>query len=212
LGDPFTPQLYAAPRSDEYTTQGLFNHVGGPAKKADHPAFSSNSELELHTDGTLNPVGEVRISMLICVNEASEGGDSIIFRAAALGQEMFAQHDIRALFDPRALRRHATVAEKRQFDDGPVLQKVGDDLFARYCTTLRDEWRYDTVPGLAEARITYEDAARRQAQWTHQFLLKRGQALVMDNARVSHGRTEFRDAPGAPRHLVRALFRKYPNL
>lgn len=212
LGGAFTPKLYAKPTCDDFTKQGFFNHVGGPATRADHPAFSTNSGLDLHTDGTLNPLGEVRISILACVSEAAKGGQSVLFRAAALGEAMAANLNIEPLYDPRALRRHTTIGAVPQHDDGPVLQKQGDEVLARYCTTPRDEWRVDDVPGLANARATYEQAAQDEPDWTHVFLLKRGQALVMDNARVSHGRTAFEDNPKAPRHMVRALFRQYPSL
>ncbi|TIL31691.1 TauD/TfdA family dioxygenase [Mesorhizobium sp.] len=212
LGPTYTPSLYDAPTSEVYTQPAKFNHVGGPALKADHPAFSTTVGLDLHTDGTLNPIGEVQTCILGCVTEAAEGGDSVLFRAAALAESLLAEGAdwLEPLFDPGALRRHTTVGETLKHADGPVLLRSDGRIQSRYCATPRDEWRYGAVPGLAQARERFEEAMTNSPDFSMVFRLRAGQALVMCNSRISHGRTEFRDKPGCARHMVRALFRSGP--
>jgi hypothetical protein len=213
IGAPFVPDLYKDSISSDYT-QSTFNHVGGPARRAKHPAFSTQSELDLHTDGTLNAIGEVRLSILGCVSEAQHGGETVLFRASALAEHMMKRDcDVLApFFDPRAMRRHTTVGEDLKYADGPILKWVDDELLASYCTTPRDEWRYDMVPDLREARRAFDAAILDLPEFTFTFLLREGQALVMDNSRTSHGRLSFSDNPNAPRHIIRALFRLYPSV
>ncbi len=212
IGEPYLPELYKNSACIDYT-QSLFNHIGGPSRKSNHPAFSSQNELNLHTDGTLNYIGEVRLTILGCITEAQRGGESVLFRAAALAEQVMREdRDILApFFDPRAMRRHATIDENLRYAEGPLLKWVGGELLSSYCTTPRDEWRYDVVPGLREARRAFEAAISDFPNLTCTFPLKCGQALVMDNSRLSHGRLSFTDNPSAPRYLLRGLFRNYPG-
>lgn len=212
VGDPYLPRLYDNSASLDYSISS-FNHIGGPSRNSNHPAFSSQTELDLHTDGTLNYLGEVRLSVLGCVTEAQHGGESILFRAGALAKQIMSEErDVLAPFlDQRAMRRHTTIGLDLKYSEGPILKQVGHEVFANYCTTPRDEWRYDVVPGLVEARSAFEAARLDFPNFTFSFLLRSGQVLVMDNARVSHGRLGFTDSAVESRYLLRCLFRHYPG-
>ncbi|MEH6477809.1 MAG: TauD/TfdA family dioxygenase [Sneathiella sp.] len=210
LGKPYTPPLYQMSSSQNYTESGGFSHVGGPAHSSNHPAFTSSKELDLHTDGSLDSIGDVQTSILACINPASEGGDSVLFRSAAMAEKLVVEGDVdlEALFSLLALRRHTTIAERNSHADGPVLDWKGKQIVSRYCITPRDEWRYDAVPGLKEAREAFEASVKNYTGHIAKVRMLKGQAIIMNNNRISHGRTAFIDDPSRPRHIVRALFRR----
>ncbi|WP_448202862.1 TauD/TfdA family dioxygenase [Azospirillum sp. sgz302134] len=207
LGEPYVPDLYQSYEGVAYSSGFGLSDIGGPSAGADHPAFSQDTELDLHTDGTLEPIGVVRTTMLVCIQPAQSGGETVIERTSALleGMDAAGRRVLEPLFDSRALRRHATVKERHS--DGPVFATDGDGrIIGRYSVSPRDEWRYDDVPGLREARQLFETRLAEASGVRHAIRLTTGQALIMSNSRVSHARRRFQNAPGAPRHLMRGLF------
>jgi alpha-ketoglutarate-dependent taurine dioxygenase len=210
FGKPAILDLYASGVGASHSTTHGLNDVGGPSIAAGHPAFSEDTGLDLHTDGTLEPLGAVRTSILVCVQPAMSGGETILVRTAAVlerADEREVAH-LEPLFDPRALRRHATIGGAGEFTDGPVFGRERGKVVGRYSVSPRDEWRFDQVPGLRRARDTI-DALLDAAPWARfEVRLACGEALILNNTRVSHGRREFQSFDGAPRHLLRGLFRQ----
>jgi len=193
------------------------NDVGGPSATKAHPSFSRSAALDLHTDGTLEPIGKLATSILLCLQDASCGGETVIVRTSAVFEELWSSGDehlrscLRPLCDARALRRWETVRDGRGFADGPVFEPANDGRFVtRYCTSPRDEWRYDAVAGLAEARACFDNRMRATGE-RFEIALAPGELLLLNNRRVSHGRNGFTSFPGSPRHLLRGLFLAEPR-
>lgn len=216
LGPPFIPALYASSNVGLYNSFGINAVIAGPRPQSPmaHPAFGSRSALELHTDGTLQPIGHVRTVLLFCVRPAWQGGDSTIFRAVSEFSilEKTQRNLSAALLDSRALTRRATVNGSRASCVGPVYAFEGKDVLTRFSLTNSDEWAVDEVPYLREAKQSLMVAAQFGSPNYVQIRLQRGQGLLIANDKVAHGRTEFEDGGGWFRHMLRGLYRFRPQL
>lgn len=215
LGQPFVPPLYQGLADDFYDGAGFNVVTGEPgARMSAHPAFTSRSGLELHTDGTLQTIGEIRTSLLFCLEPAAQGGDTLLFDAVGAFQALEVRDArlARALLDERALWRHATVGDAQQAAVGPVFQRSEQRLLARYCTTPRERWAIEDVPGLEQARQALAELSQPDSPYCVQFRPLAGQGVLFANDRLSHGRTPYEDAPGRPRRMLRALFHERPSV
>jgi hypothetical protein len=206
LGKPYVPILYREGKTSKFGTSDGVNDVGGPSIGLSHPGFSLDTELQLHTDGTVEGIGQVRTVLLMCVRPALEGGETVVVRTSRLLECLDAGElsQLAPLFDTEALRRHGTV--KLLYGDGPVFSFENERILGRYSVSPRDEWRYDVVKGLARARSFFDDLLERADGIVHRIKLKQGQMLIFDNSRISHARTAFKSHPENPRHLLRALY------
>lgn len=216
LENPYTPILYRGSNQGRFSSVPGFNDVGGQAMGNAHPSFSAEGALDLHIDGTLEPIGEIATAMLLCLQNAASGGETLIIRTAAAIETLWqacGAHErakLSALFDARALRRWETVNGGREFCDGPVFAAAGAGQFlGRYCVSPRDEWRYDAVDGLAGARARLDEWLQEAGEIV-EIALAPGELLLMNNRRVSHGRNEFTSPPNKPRHLLRGLYLESP--
>lgn len=210
LGEPYIPPIYRMGDHSSYVESSGLNHIGGPAQNSNHPAFSSSERLDLHTDGTLDRIGDIQTSILVCVNPARKGGDSVLFRSAALAEKLLHEGDIdlEPFFSHIALRRHTTILDKVLYADGPVLGWKKKQIVSRYCITPRDKWQFGAVTGLEDARKAFEAYVKNHPSYTSKVRMLSGQVIIMNNNRISHGRTAFNDESSSPRHMIRALFRR----
>jgi TfdA family taurine catabolism dioxygenase TauD len=213
LGQAFVPPLYHAPG-----TAALYDDLGvnvlaaaEPSRQpACHPTFESRTSLELHTDGTLQALGEIPTTTLFCQTPARCGGESTIFHSVNAFLRLAAGFPELAscLLDDRALVRHATVNGSRASCPGPVFMLRNGEVLSRYSTTPRDQWAFDEVSGLREAYAALEELVR--PPYLTQIRLAAGQGLLLANDKVAHGRTAFEDGD-EPRRMLRALFRRRPS-
>lgn len=215
LGKPFVPPLYRGARSRSLYDAAGVNVVqasGGEQEPA-HPAFASRTPLELHTDGTLQPIGQVPTALLYCVRPAYQGGETLLFHATGAFLALAAAEPrlAGALLDERALARHATVDGSRASSLGPVFAYRGGEVLSRYSTTPGDEWRYGEVGGLLAAHRALAELARPPSRFVTTVRLAAGQGLLFANDTIAHGRTAFADRPEAPRCMLRALFLRRPR-
>jgi hypothetical protein len=213
LGLPFVPPVYRSGPSELYKYEGINRVSANPIMSESHVGFSSQNELELHTDGTLQRIGEIPSTLLFCVNPAVQGGDTIIFNAVAAFKEIMARHPNFgfALLNERALERHAPIGGRDARSLGPVFAERDDEILNRYSVSQRDFWMFTEVQNLRHARTCLAELAKPHSPLVAQFRVAAGQGILIANDKVSHGRTSFTDDPMMPRLFLRALFNNRPQ-
>ena len=173
----------------------------------------SHDDLDLHNDGAMRPHGhEVDLFALLCVDAAMAGGESVFVSAGAVIDVLRAEF-------PRAFERlcrpfpfersHVTYAGQAPVSWAPVFDLGGPRPRVRW-----NRQRIEMAPAVTGVRLTPHDVdaldamdavlARPALRFRH--TLARGELLVVDDARVLHGRSSFRDDPAASgRCLIRVL-------
>jgi alpha-ketoglutarate-dependent taurine dioxygenase len=170
----------------------------------------TNASGTLHTDGPQleNPPN---LLFMACFSRAQDGGDSLLASSVTLHHQL-------SQIRPDLL---ATLHGKFHFDrrgfceiDGETtLQKP---IFACSSQGITFRYLYEYIlDGHAKANVPLS-SQQRDAIGALQDLLSRddlllkigldpGEVLIVNNSRVCHGRTAFRDrvAPGSVRHLIR---------
>lgn len=213
LGAPFVPPLYQFSNSTLYDELGMSTLAPAPGEESTHPVFGSTEALELHTDGTLQQLGEIPTSVLFCVSPADRGGATNVFQAvrAFLMLQETNPALAAALLDPRALTKQASVNGSREICRGPVFAYRDGELVTRYSVTARDRWNVEEVARLADAKNALADLAKMNTPYLHQITLRSGQGIIIANDRVSHGRTGFSNSPPQTRRMLRVLFTRQPH-
>jgi len=214
LGEAFVPPLYQFSHSTLYDDLGMSSLVAAQGvAPPSHPVFGSTDALELHTDGTLQEIGEIPTSVLFCVTPAWEGGHTTLFQSvnafSALQRSDPALAS--ALLDSRALTRQASVNGSREKCTGPVFTYKEGALVTRYSVTDRDRWNVDEVGRLTDAKSAMGGLAQLNTPYYHQVSLGTGQGVILANNRVSHGRTGFSNSPNQIRQMLRVLFARQPH-
>jgi hypothetical protein len=213
LGPSFVPPLYNSPG-----TQGFYDALGvnlltaaASAHQPSHPTFESRAALELHSDGTLQAMGEIPSAILFCVTPAERGGETTIFHGANAFLHLARERpDLTcALLDDRALTRHATVNGSHAICAGPVFELRDAEVLSRYSTTPRDRWAFGEVDLLQEAFEALAEFVR--PPHLIQIRLEAGQGVVLANDKVAHGRSSFEDSFARTRLMLRALFLRRPR-
>jgi alpha-ketoglutarate-dependent taurine dioxygenase len=213
LGDPFVPPLYQFSNSTLYDELGMSTLAPAPGDESPHPVFGSTEPLELHTDGTLQQIGEIPTSVLFCVSPADHGGATTVFQAvgAFLALQQTDPGLAAALLDERALTKHASVNGSREVCRGPVFAHRDGEVVTRYSVTDRDRWNVDEVAHLAEAKNALAGLAKSNTPYLHEITLRSGEGIILANDRVSHGRTGFTNSPPQTRRMLRVLFSRKPH-
>jgi alpha-ketoglutarate-dependent taurine dioxygenase len=217
LGQAFVPPLYSMGGRKPPAVSRISASANSGTPDADHPSFGRTGGQELHCDGTLQDIGYVKASLLLCAMPAAEGGDTTLFNTSAAVAEL-AEADLaaaRALAFPGTLIRRANINGCTDMNAGPVVAVQNGNLICRYCVTETDSW---AVPdGVVEADLRrgidfLAEACRPGSRNFLQLRLNSGQAIVFDNTRISHGRTMYTDSPGSPRCMYRSLHLRHPRV
>ncbi|GAA2254431.1 hypothetical protein GCM10010232_49390 [Streptomyces amakusaensis] len=209
LGEAFTPPLYTA--SSHTTGRGVSRLTAAPG--GNHP-FQDRAGQNVHCDGTLQTLGQIPTTLMLCVTAAAEGGVSYLVNLIGAYAEL-RRVDPRAadqLAHPGALVRTSTFTTGSS-TAGPAFARTADGSWTtRYSRTATDAYHPTTGGDAAmERALTFLDAAARPGSaFRTDFTLRPGQALIIANDRLGHGRTPFRDDLSAPRLLLRALFTLRP--
>lgn len=210
LGEPFVPPLYRRPGTVHVGSGGVSElsvttHAGAPW----HPATSAGGQ-GWHVDGTLQPLGEVRTSLLLCVRPAAQGGDSTLFNATGAFVELARRDPTAAvsLMAPDVLVRTATVNQCDDSCAGPAFGVADGQLLTRYARTNTDRWQSTSGDSTAidRALAVLDELATPGSPYYLRLQMTAGQGLVMANSRICHGRTPYTDDPNQRRLLLRALF------
>jgi alpha-ketoglutarate-dependent taurine dioxygenase len=215
LGAPFTPPLY---KQGGGPGQAIARLSLQPSRTAAvHPSFDRAVGLEMHCDGTLQDIGVVKTVVLLCRSPAAEGGDTTLLNAAVAYRELITVDPAAALAlaRPGVLVRQANINGCTDSHSGPAFAVQDNRLICGYSVAETDRW--DVPDGVEEADLRRGvDFLRRASQpgspYFAQLRLGRGQAIMFDNTRVSHGRTPYRDDESHTRCMFRGLFLRYPRL
>ncbi|MFJ4774048.1 TauD/TfdA family dioxygenase [Streptomyces uncialis] len=208
LGEVFTPPMYSA---SSHTAGGVSRLTA--ASGGDHP-FQDRAGQNVHCDGTLQPLGQVRTTLMLCVRAAAAGGASYLVDLVDAYAELRRVDPEAAeqLAHDTALVRTSTFSSGHSTAGPAFARDTSGSWTTRYSRTATDA--YHPTPGgeaAMERALAFLDAAARPGSaFRTDFTLKAGQALILANDRLGHGRTAFRDDPSAPRLLLRALFTLRP--
>jgi hypothetical protein len=181
-----------------------------------HPHFETTVGQDLHCDGTLQNIGVIKSAVLLCRSQGAEGGESVVFNAHAAFAELLEADPAAAwaLTSPGVLVRRATFNDSDEINAGPAFAVLGDQLVCRYCVDATDQWQTAAAddPEAAGRGLEFLHTARQDGSpYILRFTLVEGQAIVMDNTRISHGRSQYRDGPGRHRRLFRSLHLRHPG-
>jgi len=208
LGETYIPAQYANYPNGSFLVSG-FNKVEATAESS-HRGFSSADAQELHSDGTLEPVGRVATSILFCVYPAAEGGETRIFDSVdAFERVVSVSPELRhSLLDANALSRR-DVGRTEATVVGPVFSFTADGaLHSRFSMDNTSEWEKGFAK-VKDLRRAYDAllCLTRQPDFGTSVTLRSGWGIVLANSKVSHARTSFRNDPQSPpRLLLRGLF------
>lgn len=211
LGEPFIPPLY---------TKG--GYKASPIAKISlqgcstaHPTFQREVGVQLHCDGTLQEIGVIKTSVLLCESPGAKGGNSILFNATAAYAELL-EIDLDAAV---AMAAHGSLVRQANMNGcsdknvGQAFSIADGKLICAYSVTETDKF-------VATADINADDLSRG-VKFMHeasqpgspyycQVRLEKNQAIIFSNTKLSHGRMPYRNSPGTRRCLFRGLFLNYP--
>lgn len=183
-----------------------------------HSTFEGNKYLEQHVDGTMSSLAGVKTSLLWCHTEAKSGGETVLFNAyGAIKYLEKEQPNVVIPFkNPHALRRFA------KYEDGSEIDKI-DCVFGidpdyqreaiRLTYDVTADWSYGfkRVPQLEESYTKLHNLYKNDTRFTLEFPLGKGNTIIMDNTRITHGRTAFIEEASMPRKMIRTTHIKLPS-
>ncbi|UED72218.1 TauD/TfdA family dioxygenase [Brevibacillus sp. DP1.3A] len=209
LGDPYVPHIYH--KTQLYLSSGLnliHNNNNIKTIEKTHRAFSTNNEQLLHSDGTLEKIGFINTSILLCVNPAVEGGHTTLFNSVAAFTSHYINnpHNMIPLLDNKALTRTAVNMSGKPYT-GPAFQLKEDSLTSRFSIDNTSNWElgFNLVNGLKEAYNTICRSIHPGSPFYLDISLKRKQGIIMANDKIAHGRTTYSDSK---RLVIRGLFNR----
>ena len=208
-------QLLARPVAQSWDGKMIYDvrDLGRPPGNGVRPDIT-NAEQSFHTDNSYNLCPPEYVALL-CLQPAMEGGISAIVSFATAHNAMLEQH-------PRSLRRlYAPFLFDRQREHAPgdamvlrhpLFEYDGAELTARLSRfQVRNGHALAASPLDAEGDAALEalDTIMKTPRLNREFFFERGQIQIIDNRRLGHRRTGFRDFPEAERkrHLVRLWLR-----
>jgi hypothetical protein len=217
LGEPYLPPLYTLTGGQTPTIAQISAAHNAGTKDEQHPSFGRTDGQRLHSDGTLQDIGVVKATVLLCEAPAAEGGDTILFNSSAAFRDL-AQTDLAAasaLATPGTLVRTANINGSTDANAGPVFAVHDGTIIGRYSVTDTDAWAEPAGVVATDLRRGIEflaTASQTDSRYFHQLRLAGGQAIVFDNTRISHGRTSYVDSAEHRRCMYRSLHLRHPRL
>ncbi|MFD4789745.1 TauD/TfdA family dioxygenase, partial [Streptomyces sp. NPDC058459] len=155
LGEPFIPPLYSLGGAQPKSVSRISAARNVDTVDAEHPSFGATVGQELHTDGTLQDIGMVKASLLVCEMAAAEGGQTTLFNTSAAFATLVERDPSAAvaLATPGTLMRQANINGSTDSNAGPVVTVLEGHLVCRYSVTATDFWAFpDGVDDCARKR------------------------------------------------------------
>ena len=208
LGKIFVPPLY---KRGLYKTSGVSTVKSTNTDNKNHKVFESEASIDLHCDGTLQPIGFVQTTILACKYSASLGGESILFNSTAAYYELF-QNDREAaltMASDCSLIRQANLNNCGDKNIGPVFAIKNGELVCAYSVTQTDSFMaaYNTDMAALKRAIEFmRNSALPGSKYNYQHKLSSGQILIFANSKISHGRLKYQNSNNTNRCMFRALF------
>jgi len=208
LGKVFVPPLY---KRGLYKTSGVSTVKSTNTDNKNHKVFESEASIDLHCDGTLQPIGFVQTTILACKYSASLGGESILFNSTAAYYELF-QNDREAaltMASDCSLIRQANLNNCGDKNIGPVFAIKNGELVCAYSVTQTDSFMaaYNTDMAALKRAIEFmRNSALPGSKYNYQHKLSSGQILIFANSKISHGRLKYQNSNNTNRCMFRALF------
>ncbi len=173
---------------------GYVRNEGNPRARG----YRGSGELVLHTDSRA-------IIGLMSIENAAKGGHSHIASAATIHNVIL--HERPDLLAPlyRGYPYHSTEIELTPCPV-PVFSNVGGVVS---CAFFEGHMRRaartigEALPGDLDEALTYFASVARREDVRIEFILEPGEIMFCNNFAVLHARTEFEDAPGQERLLLR---------
>jgi alpha-ketoglutarate-dependent taurine dioxygenase len=172
----------------------------------------TNAAQPFHTDGPWlwKPPAFVG---LMCVQSGHEGGLSRVTSLITAHDEMRRRHSdlLPRLYEPFSWDRQAEhPPDDLRVSRHPVYASDGGRLFGRYYEDYVVKGHALAGQPLDDAGVEALAALRAivdpPESWV-EFRLERGQFQFVNNRQIAHCRTEFRDEPEHPRHMIRVWVR-----
>jgi len=208
-------QLLARPVAQSWDGKMIYDvrDLGRPPGNGVRPDVT-NAEQSFHTDNSYNLCPPDYVALL-CLHPAMQGGISQIVSFYTAHNEMLARHPalLRRLYEPFLFDRQREHAP----DEAKVLRHPLFEYDGRRLTGRLSRYQVRNGHALAgvpldrdgEAALDEFEAIMNTPRLNREFFFERGQIQVIDNRRLGHRRTGFRDfpEPGRKRHLVRLWLR-----
>jgi len=174
-----------------------------------HRGFSSNEVQEIHVDGTLESIGNIPTTMMLCQSQGVNGGESRIFNSVGAFCQLASEQPklAKALSSDQALTRSA-VDLSGESVTGPAFDINQYGLVNRFSLDNTSKWNIDVVGSLEPALNWMKRKLTKNSGFYTEFQLNPGELLIIANHKVSHGRNEYKDKKGKRRKLFRAIFER----
>jgi hypothetical protein len=213
LGHPYVPEIYQNLVQDVGYSQKGFNTIEN-SKNGKHRAFQTNNGQKLHSDGTLDKIGNVKTSLLFCTRPSSFGGETLLFNSVGAFVSVISQNLelAKPLLEENSLRRVFIGSDFEYI--GPSFKIEEGEIFSRYSKDNTSDWDYgfSRVPLLKEAYTMLGNLEFIGSPYYLSFKLNEGQGILIANDKISHGRENFIDSKGYNRKMIRGLYKKVPSI
>ncbi|MGW3166863.1 TauD/TfdA family dioxygenase [Streptomyces sp. NPDC001142] len=215
LDEPFVPPLYSMGGRAPSPISTISAVSNAKMEDAAHPSFGKRVGNALHCDGTLQPIGCVKATVMSCRTPAAKGGVNTLFDSVAVFADLLRVDDAAAmaLARPDVLVRKANINGCEDEQEGPVITLIDGRLVGRYSVTATDSWRFpegDCGDDLRRAVEYLEAAAQPGEPHFRTVRLEANQIIVFDNTRISHGRTAYTNSEESQRWMYRSLHLLHP--
>lgn len=215
LGEPFVPPLYSMGGRSPSTVSVISAADNAHTEDAAHPAFGRAMAQGLHCDGTLQPIGFIKATLMSCRAPAAHGGVTTLFDSIGAYADLLRVDQAAALALARrdVLVRRATINDYHEENVGPVYAVRDGRLVGHYCVSNTDSFHITDGPHDDELRrglAFLKNAAQPGQPYFQTVRLGAGQVISFDNTKISHGRTAYEDSFDAKRCLYRTLHVSHP--
>ncbi len=220
LDAPFVPPYYKAFAGQIEVNKGI-NTIGSSGHEpgsdmmsVTHNAFGTTDGQNLHVDGTVQGMGQIKTSIVLCHTRAKEGGLSTFFNSTAAFRELVHNDPDAAIamMDDRALAR-AVDTDLANPHVAPVFSLIEGQIYSRFSIDRTSYWEngFQSVPNLKRAYEHFVEKVYDGSPYYKELQLENGEAVIMANAQIAHGRTAYQSYPHAERKMYRALYEAYPR-
>lgn len=179
--------------------------AGTVYRSAGGRGYSSNAELDFHTDGA-------DLAVLTCFNAARSGGMSMVSSSVAAHRILLEERPdlAAALHAPFHFSRQAEQApDETPSYPNPIFDEADGRLFSKWNRNrMNSAQRMEGVPRLSapqRAAVDLLDAVLRRNEVMYSMYLRQGDMQIINNHVTLHSRTEFEDFEEPARR--RLLFR-----